>query len=118
LAFFLGAIWYGVFSDPWMAAAGLTMEQVGEPGPGMCVVPFLAWLVGAATFHCIACMASVNGLAENLKLGFLGWLGFAAPAILFSIYFGMRGSDLYWIDGLYVLISILLIAATRGLIRR
>lgn len=120
LAFMLGWVWYGMlFQSQWLAAVGLTMDDTGsEMQIGAMLVPLIAWLIAAGCFHSIAHMANVSALQGNVKLAVLCWLGFSAPATLFSTYFGMRGSDLYWIDGLYLLCGVLLIALARTFIRR
>src|SRR5256885_9357373 len=85
LTFVLGAVWYSpvLFAKQWMAAQGYTPEKLEEmKRRGVTrayAVSVLCYLVTAYVMALLASYTNSTTLAQGLWLGFLSWLGVAAP---------------------------------------
>ena len=76
----IGAIWYGIFAKPWMAAVGLGPDDL-EQKPSLYVIAALcqlvmAWMLAGVIGH-LGMMSLTGGLITALFC----WLGFIATAI-------------------------------------
>lgn len=117
LANALGAVWYMVFQQPWMAASGVTMEQAQASSPIMIfLVPLVAWLVASASLMVLFARQSQQSVVANVQTVGLVWLAGTLSATILSVYFGGRGAALLWIDGGYLLAGLIVIAVLQALI--
>ena len=91
-AWFTGAIWYGVFSKPWVAALGKTMdafkhEQAAKGGSPAAYTPFiLAFLANLLMAWVLAGLISHLGANPfTLRNGIISaafvWLGFVVTTM-------------------------------------
>lgn len=103
-SFIFGGVWYGIFSKQWMAAAGMTMEDI-KPSGGPVLAPyinaFLAELVMA--FMLAGVLTTLGGGPTNLKAGLITgamiWLGFIMTSLVVNHSFQSASKALTLIDG-------------------
>jgi hypothetical protein len=104
-AFALGAIWYRVFADPWLAANGMTKEMIHGEGASRSPVPFITAFVGnvvmafmlyGVTWHSVGGHFSIKG---GVIAGALCWLGFVITTMATNNAFSRRKPILLAIDG-------------------
>jgi hypothetical protein len=104
-SFVFGGVWYGALSHQWMAAAGLTEEQIkgkGGPSPWPFVITFIAQTVMAWTLAGILLHLSRSGIPATMRngaiSGFFIWLGFIATTLIVNHQFQMQKVALTLID--------------------
>ena len=118
-AWLAGAVWYMALAKPWLAAIGMTPEQMHEcrKGPGA-FLPFLyafvanliiAWVLGGLLGH----LGQVT-LRNGALSGLFCWGGFVFPTMLVNNRFAMRSPKLLLIDGGYWLVVLVLSGAIIG----
>ena len=118
IAFFaLGAGWYTVLADPWVAGIGKTMEQLhtetgGSPMP--MVKGFVAILVMCYTLNSLLNRLGDTTAAGGAKVGAFVALGFVAANIALNYAFEVRGVTLWTINSGYVLVGLTLAGAIIG----
>ncbi|HEX4628106.1 MAG TPA: DUF1761 domain-containing protein [Gemmatimonadales bacterium] len=109
LTFVLGAFWYSpvLFAKQWMAAQGYTPEKIQEMkkrGVSRAyVASALCYVVMAYVVALLASYTNSTTLAQGLWLGFLFWLGFAAPIGLTANMFSEKPIAAWVIDAGYQL---------------
>jgi len=114
-----GAVWYMALSKPWLAAVGVTPEEMHErrQGPGA-FLPFvyaflanviIAWVLGGLLGH-LGQLTLRNGALSGLFC----WGGFVLPTMLVNNRFAMRNPKLLLIDGGYWLVVLVLSGAMIG----
>ncbi|MBX9774018.1 MAG: DUF1761 domain-containing protein [Xanthobacteraceae bacterium] len=114
-----GAIWYMVLAKPWMAAVGLTREEIEasrqQPGGSLPFVyafaanVIMAWVLAGLIGHLGT--VTIRGGAIS---GALCWLGFVMTTMLVNYSFGMRSRMLLLIDGAHWLVVLALMGAIIG----
>jgi len=108
-AFAFGAAYYMVLSKPWMAAAGVPVNDKGQPANGGSPLPY------AVSFICILLVAGMmrhmmrlSGL-ETVGQGLMAGLGIGlfiiSPWITLNNLYSMRPFRLSLIDGGYATIG-------------
>ena len=115
--FALGAGWYTVLADPWVAGIGKTMEQLhtetgGSPMP--MVKGFVAILVMCYTLNSLLNRLGDTTAAGGAKVGAFVALGFVAANIALNYAFEVRGVTLWTINSGYVLVGLTLAGAIIG----
>ena len=122
-AFVVGAIWYTVFSKPWLAAQGKTMEsakaeQAAKAGQLGGFLPFLLVFVGnlimAVVLYGIMTHVGPFTIRAGLISGALCWFGFIATTVTVNYAFQGRKPMLTVIDTGYWLAVLLLTGAILG----
>lgn len=116
--FAFGAIWYMILARPWMAAAGMTEEDVQGDGSLASKMPFLYGAIAnlAMAFTMAGLMAHmVVDLRHGLITALFIWGGFILPTILVNYGFQRRPFRLTLIDAGHWLGVLLVIAAVIGL---
>ena len=114
-----GAVWYMALAKPWLAAIGVTPEEMHErrKGPGA-FLPFvyaflanviIAWVLGGLLGH-LGQLTLRNGALSGLFC----WGGFVFPTMLVNNRFAMRSPKLLLIDGGYWLVVLVLSGAMIG----
>lgn len=105
LAFGLGAIWYGVFAEPWMNAVGMERDENGKPkggqNPMMFAATFVMQLFVAGMMRHIFALSGIDTIAKGVVSGIGIGLFFIVPWIAINNMYGMRSLKLTVIDGGY-----------------
>ena len=114
--FALGGLWYSpfLFGRAWVAALGLTPEQVAErrKSAGTAyAVTLLCWLVMAGALSVLIHRIGITNTPGGIKLAVLCWLGFAATVGLSLHMFSQRQLAVFLIDTSYQLTSLLVMGA-------
>jgi len=118
-AFGLGAVWYTVFSKPWIADSGVPVDAAGQPtGRGM--VPtfaggFLCILVVAGMMRHMLAGAGIDTAGGGLVSGLGVGLFFIAPWLLLNVLYAMRPLRLAAIDGGYAVVACAVMGLVLGL---
>ena len=109
-----GAAWFSVWSKPWMAGVGLTMEDMeAMKGTPRQWYPYVVAIVSALVFT-LGLAVLVQGMGadnvvEGLTLGLLAAVAFIATAYATTYSFEGRGLKIFLINIGYPLISYALI---------
>lgn len=119
VAWLAGAAWYMTLGKSWMAALGITAEQMAEakqrPGANL---PFLyalvaelimAWMLAGIVGH-----LGAPTLRSGVITGAFCWLGFVITSLVVNYTFGMRRWQLIVIDGGHWLLVLLIMGAVIG----
>lgn len=119
-SFFLGAVWYGVLGQQWMAAANLSkdkIEAMGRPLPVLLATSFVTALVMAAVLSSLIGMSGERSIEAGLRIALLVWLGFVATTMI--VNHGYQGAkwSLTLIDGGHWLAVLLLQGLVLGWMR-
>ena len=107
-AYAFGAFWYTYNGERWMAAAGITKEQIAG-GAGKNPTPFIISAVMVILVS--GMMRHIFGMGgiDTLSKGFLSGLGLGAfivaPWIVTNYAYSMRPRALTLIDGAYAIIG-------------
>ena len=120
-AWLAGAAWYMALGKTWMAALGMTAEQMEEcKKQPHSYLPFvyafvaalvMAWVLAGLIGHLGAGQVTLrNGIIS----GAFCWLGFVITTMLVNNSFARRNARLLLIDGGYWLLVLLLIGAIIG----
>ena len=103
--FGVGAIWYGVFSKPWMEASGLAVGSDGKPAnmsdPMPYILGFLAMILVAGMMRHVFALSDITTIGKGLTSGFGIGLFLAAPWLMICYGFAGRSRKLLLIDGGY-----------------
>ncbi len=113
-----GAVWYMALAKHWMAAAGLTEDEIkNDPSP----LPFLIAGIGAVTaswtMNWILGRIPDANLTDAATLGLAIGVLIGAPWLVLHYGFGKRPTALWWIDGAHTAIALTLIGVVLGLLR-
>ena len=114
-----GAVWYMALAKPWMAAIGMTPEQMQECRKGSgAFLPFVyAFLAAAIIAWVLAGLLAHLGpvtLRGGIISGLFCWAGFVFTTMLVNNSFAMRSPKLLLIDGGYWLLVLVLSGAIIG----
>ena len=123
VSWIFGAVWYGSLSKSWMAAAGLTEEQIkgpdGKPSPAPYIISIICEFVMAYLLAVLLLHTSPDGsftLGQALFSAFLIWLGFILTTLMVNHRYGMQSWSLTAIDGGHWLGVVLIQAAVMALL--
>ncbi len=94
----IGAVWYGVFAKPWMAAAGIKPDEL-EQKPSLYLIAALcqglmAWLLAGVIGH-LGLMTIGGGLTAAAFI----WLGFVITTMTVNHRFQGTSWNLTFING-------------------
>jgi Protein of unknown function (DUF1761) len=118
-AFALGGLWYSplLFARQWVKAHGYTEERVKEmqktAGKAYVISAFCQLLIALA-LAVIAGYLHLDHLVQGLKLGFLGWAGFALPLGRMANVFSDKPITVFYIDTGYQLVYLIVMGAIIG----
>jgi hypothetical protein len=115
--FALGAGWYTVLADPWVAGIGKTMDRLHKETGGSAmpmVWGFVAILVMCYTLNSLLNRLGDTTAAGGAKVGAFVALGFVAANIALNYAFEVRGVTLWTINSGYVLVGLTLAGAIIG----
>lgn len=111
----IGFLWYGpLFGRYWSKLMGFTPEKITEAKKkGMApayIENFIAALVMAYVLSLSVAARPFLGIPGSLVLAFLIWLGFIATVMLGSVLWDGKPMKLYWLNSLYYLVSLCIMA--------
>jgi len=119
--FVLGGLWYSpvLFARKWMALMGKTEAELkaGASGSFVGVLYLLAFLSGLLTAWAMAVVLNhfpPVTLGRAAAVGFLCWLGFAAPTSFATAIFSQTPKPLWLINSGYNLVSFVAAALLLG----
>ncbi len=104
-SFAWGAVWYSTMANPWMAAAGITKEEVNQRDPKPFIIGFVGSILVAGMMRHIFASSGVSGIGEGALSG-AGLGAFIALPWLATCYgFSNRPMALTVIDGTYTIVG-------------
>jgi hypothetical protein len=111
----VGMVWYGpLFGKEWSKMIGLTPEKMAEAKKnGMTTaygVNFIAAIVMAYVLSNSLADRHIVDIGTALYLAFWIWLGFIATVMLGGVLWEKKPMALYWIQSLYYLVSLWVMA--------
>jgi hypothetical protein len=112
----LGFLWYGpLFGNTWMAARGITREQMGNVNAGQAygLTTVLA-LVTAIAMAMVVSAASAQNLIAGVTLGAIVGIGLVATALATNGIFEERSWTLVGLNAGYQIVSLILMGAVIG----
>jgi hypothetical protein len=114
----LGAIWYGIWGQQWIVAAGLTAEQIKAVQSGGAATPYIISAVAHVVFgYGLAWLIrrlGENTAAGGAKIGALVAICFVAAFQALNYGFQMKPLALWLIDAGYPLIGMIIMGAILG----
>ena len=115
VAFAAGALWYTVFSRPWLKAAGIACDEDGKPegggNPMLFLLGFFLQLVVAGMMRHVFVLAGIDTLAKGVVAGLGIGLFFITPWVALNNSSAGRPANLTLIDGGYATVACLLMGA-------
>jgi hypothetical protein len=107
----LGFLWYGpLFGKPWIKLSGLSNEKLEEMKKKGMSMTYLYSFLGAIAMACVmgvfVDLANATTLMDGAMVGFLAWLGIAAPVQLTQVLYENKSWKLYAINTGYFLVSL------------
>jgi F0F1-type ATP synthase assembly protein I len=117
IGFILGWIWYTpLFGKQWMAARGVTPEQVADGQKNMArnmIVVALGILIMSWALSVFANYTHLVTWMQGVKLGALAWFGFAFTlGLIDAVMTSGRKASAFYIDAAYWLITLVIIGVT------
>jgi len=106
--------WYSAFTEPWLEAVGITMEDAENADP---TAYFVAILSGIATFTLMAYLfrrMQIVTASKGIQMAALFFLGFIAFSMMTTNMFSLRPFALTLIDGGDIFIQYLVGGAVLG----
>ncbi len=114
-AYAFGAIWYMVMAKPWMAAAGLTEEDVKKRDPMPFIISGISVILVAGMMRHIFAQAGIFGIDKGLIAGLGIGLFLATPWVVTNYAFAGRPKNLALIDGIYATVGCTIMGLVLGL---
>ena len=108
----IGAVWYSVLAEPWMAGVGLTRQQIDEnQGVGAYGIATLNSFFMAFGLANVLAWAGAATLVEGLLVSLFVWVGFTGFTFATTHAFEFRSSKLWLINSLVYLVGLLVMGA-------
>ena len=106
----IGSLWYSpwLFGSRWQQLVGLSDDEIGNPMGALLTAGLMFLLMGVGMSWIIPNDSSIG---IGLMWGFIGFWGFALPAIVVNGAFERRSWSLMLIYLGYLLVSMLVMAA-------
>ena len=114
-AYAFGAVWYMVLAKPWMAAAGMTEEQVQNGSKLPFLISAIAVILVAGMMRHIFSMAGIEGFGKGALTGIGLGLFIATPWIVTNYSYSDRPRNLMLIDGGYATFGCTIMGAVLGI---
>jgi len=111
--FATGAVWYGVFAKPWMAAAGLTDDDIQQE-PTTYIFAGLLQVVMAITLAIVIAQTGIASWLGGAILGFGIGLGLITANKALNAAFQGTSRSLVIIDGLHAAVAFAFMGAILG----
>ena len=103
-----GMLWYGAFSEPWLAAIGKTKDQLNPSDPVPYIISFIAALATAYVMAWVFREQRVRFVGDGIKVSLILFFGFFFFIMCTHYSFAGASWDLFWIDGGHTAINFLL----------
>ncbi len=100
-----GAAWYMILGKQWMAAAGVSAEDIDRKNPVPFIISFVAAVLVAGMMRHMFAEAGIETANKGLWAGFGLGAFIAAPWIMTNYAFAGRSMRLTFIDGLYAIVG-------------
>lgn len=106
----IGSLWYSpwLFGSRWQTLIGKTDDELGSPVAAMAIAGLMFLVMGAGMSWIIPDGVSIG---VGMMWGFIGFWGFALPAVVINGAFERRAWSLVAIYLGYLLVSMLVMAA-------
>ena len=108
-AYAFGAVWYMVMAKPWMAAAGLTEDNINRSNPMPFIVSGVCVVLVAGMMRHVFVSSGVDSVGGGLISGLGIGLFLAVPWLATNYAFAQRPMALTLIDGTYATVGCTLI---------
>ncbi len=108
----LGWVWYSepVFGTKWMKLVGIKKKKQAEGMGKSLTIGFFAMLLQAYVMAVLLNTFTPETVQEALIIAVVFWLGLIVPQELGSLAWEKRPTQLFWINGIYQLLAVGLIA--------
>lgn len=119
--FCIGAVWYTVFSEPWLNGIGKTVEQLARDGGGKPLafaVGFLAILVMCYTLAWIVHKGMQPSAGNGALTGATVAFGIVGAMLALNYGFEARGLTLWLINAGYAFVGLVIAGAIIGAWRK
>jgi Protein of unknown function (DUF1761) len=113
----LGAAWFTILSNPWLASIGKTMDQLKQEGvnPGVAYgVAFVCNLIIAYVLGWVVINTGEQTSVRGIMMGALLWAGFVGTTIGTAHIFEARSLEGFVLTAGYPLVGMLLMGAIVG----
>ncbi|GLQ35627.1 hypothetical protein GCM10007939_19100 [Amylibacter marinus] len=100
-----GAVWYMALAKPWMAAAGVSEEQMNNGDKAPFIIAFVCAILVAGMMRHIFALAGIDTIGKGLIAGLGMGLFISTPWLATCYSFGNRPRKLIAIDGGYATIG-------------
>jgi len=111
----IGAVWFGVFAEPWMKGIGRTKEDIeASPKGASYGIAVANSLVTAFVLANVIQWAGVSGLVGGLCTGVLMWIGFTGLSMGVNHAFEGRSTQLWFINACTYLVGLMVMGAVLG----
>jgi hypothetical protein len=114
--FAIGGVWYSppVFGPRWGAIVGVPPEVFKARMIPAMITDLAASFVLAWVLANVLKFTGASGLIPGARVSFFLWLGFVATSLLSTTVYEGRPIALFWINGSYWLISMLIMGGLIG----
>jgi len=115
--FAIGAVWYKVFSQPWLAGIGKTVDQLAKENGGSplpFIVGFIAILIMCYTLGWIVQRGMAPSAGNGALTGATVAFGIVGAALALYYGFEARGITLWLINAGYVVVGLVISGAIIG----
>ena len=116
--FILGAVWFTLLSEQWLAGIGKTKEDLMAHQSSTAytyIVAFLCNIVIARVLAQVIIATSPNpDWKHGLRVAFYAWGGFVATTFLTAYVFELRTVQIWMINAGYPLVGMLIMGAILG----
>jgi hypothetical protein len=115
----IGALWYSplLFGKAWMEAHGFTDDEISdlrERMPRAYALSFVCFMLMAFVLTVLLSGLGATNAVDGVKVGFVVWLGFAAPIGLMASMYSRVPFVVYLIDVSYQLVYMIAMGAILG----
>ncbi len=113
--FIIGAIWYGVFSKPWLAAIGKTREEIADSNnPIIYLWTFLCELVVVLVLALVLRMTGATSLVDGLVTGLIVGVGIVAAQMFINKLYESAPLNLWLINAGHHAVNLTIAGAILG----
>ena len=115
--FAIGAVWYNVFSKPWLEGIGKTMDQLARENGGSplpYIVGFIAIVIMCYTLGWIVQRGLTRSAGNGALTGATVAFGIVGAALALYYGFEARGITLWLINAGYVVVGLVISGAIIG----
>jgi len=121
LYWLLGAAWFTVLKEPWLAGIGKTMEQLQRDGANPAIaytVAFICNLIMAYVLGWVLVSTGEQTALRGIMIGALMWAGLVATSFGTAYVFEGRSLQIFAISAGYPLAGLLIMGAIVGAWKR